>query len=173
MQCDLSSNNCLFRRKRAKRRAFPNRKANNNSVTTIQSCFTDSFNMLLLKMVFCLVFLLVSTRGLPIPSQSSMEPFGELPIAYSRRELASPDDRSSAAGHSPIGRPKVWGGTPATTSICVNPALWTGKWRSAMIFVVSALVFFYGLLAFVMWGIMSIDLPRLMVWNRTGDEKRR
>lgn len=129
--------------------------------------------MLISELGFCLVLLLPLIRCLPIPSDSSMASFGIYPIAYSRRELSPPDDRSSAAGFSRVGRPQVWGGTPATTSICVHPALWTGKWRSAMIFIVSALILFYGLLAFVMWGVMSIDLPRLTVWNRTGDKKRR
>ncbi|CAD6592289.1 MAG: Sec61p translocation complex subunit [Alectoria sarmentosa] len=31
----------------------------------------------------------------------------------------------------------------------------------------------YGVATIVMLGIMTVDLPRLMVWNRTGDEKRR
>ena len=129
--------------------------------------------MLISELGFCLVLLVHSIHCLPIPNESSMASFGVYPIAYSRRELSPTDDRGSAAGYSPGGRPQVWGGTPANTSVCVNPALWTGKWRSAMIFLVSALVLFYGLLAFIIWGIMSIDLPRLMVWNRTGDEKRR
>ena len=42
-----------------------------------------------------------------------------------------------------------------------------------MISVALTLIVFYGLLAFVMWGVMSVDLPRLMVWKRTGDEQRR
>ena len=173
MQCDLSSIFVFLDRRAPSAELPPNHQAKDNSVTAIQSCFTDSFSMLLLELGFCLVFLLLSTRGLPIPSGSSMASFGVLPIAYSRRELSPPDGRSSAVEYSPVSRPQVWGGTPANTSICVNPALWTGKWRSAMIFIASALVFFYGLLAFVMWGIMSVDLPRLMVWNRTGDERRR
>ena len=42
-----------------------------------------------------------------------------------------------------------------------------------MVILASGLVFLYGLLAFVTWGILSVDLPRLMVWNRIGDERRR
>ena len=121
------------------------------------------------------VFLVVLTRGLPIPSDnnSNFTPFGVNPFAYSRRGLSPPEDRSSVAGYSHVGRPQVWRGTSANTSICRDTALWTGKWWWAMGSVALMLVALYGLLAFVMWGMMSVDLARLMVWNRTGDERRR
>lgn len=128
-----------------------------------------------LKLFVCLVFFLALTRGLPIPgdSNSNMAPFGVFPLAYSRRGLSLFKDRSSSTGFSAVGRPQVWGGTPANTSICRYPSLWTGKWWWIMISVALTLIVFYGLLAFVMWGVMSVDLPRLMVWKRTGDEQRR
>ena len=125
-----------------------------------------------LESFICVVFLLVLICGLPIPSDRESASFGVLPLAYKRRALSSPDGPSSAAGYGP-GRPQIWGGTPANTSICSYPALWTGILWWVMGVVALALIVLYGLLAFVMWGVMSVDLPRLMVWNRTGDERRR
>lgn len=147
-----------------------------NLIPAVLSRLTDLFSMYLpLEFYVCLVFLIVSTRGLPIPgdSNSNAASFGIFPIAYSRRGPPLPGDRSSVTGYSPRDRPEVWGGTPANTSICRYPALWTGKWWWAMGFFTLILVLLYGLLASVTWGMMSVDLPRLMVWNRTGDERRR
>lgn len=117
--------------------------------------------------------LLLVARCLPIPNVSIMPPFGVLPLAYSRRGLSPPDDRSSETEYSPIGRPQVWGGTSSDTSICKDPAMWTGRVWWGMVTLVCILIGLYSVLAFVMWGIMTIDLARLMVWNRTGDKKRR
>lgn len=124
------------------------------------------------NLVTCLVFLVILIRGLPIPSDSNTASFGAIPLAYRRRALSPLDDPSSAAGDSPC-RPQFWGGTTANTSICKYPALWAGKYWWAMGSVALLLIALYGLLAFVTWGVMSVDLPRLMVWNRTGDEQRR
>lgn len=122
-----------------------------------------------LALLFSLVFL-VFTRGLPTPSASSMAPFGAFPLAYNRQDL---NRQSLATGYSTVGRSQILGGTPANTSICRNPTLWTGKWWWIMGSIAFLLVAFYGLLAFVMWGILSVDIPRLTVWNRTGDKRRR
>lgn len=122
-----------------------------------------------LTLLFSLVFP-GFTRGLPTPSASSMAPFGVFPLAYNHRDL---NRQSLAIGYSTIDRTQIWGGTPANTSICRSPALWTGKWWWIMCSVAFLLVALYGLLAFVMWGILSVDLPRLTVWNRTGDQRRR
>ena len=35
------------------------------------------------------------------------------------------------------------------------------------------LVVLYGVLAFVMWGILSVDISRLTIWKRMGDGRRR
>ena len=51
--------------------------------------------------------------------------------------------------------------------------MWTGRVWWGMVTLVCILIGLYSVLAFVMWGIMTIDLARLMVWNRTGDKKRR
>lgn len=128
-----------------------------------------------LELFVYLVFLLVWTSGLPIPndSKSNIAPFGLVPLAYSRRGLSPPNDQGSAAGDSHVGRPQAWGGTPANTSICIYPAVWSGKLWLVMASVAMMLVALYGVLAFVMWGIMSVDIPRLTVWNRTGDKRRR
>lgn len=126
-----------------------------------------------LESIVFLVLHLGLTRSLPIPSESNMTSFGMFPLAYSRRGLSPPDHRSLAARYSTFDRPQVWGGTPANTSICRNPALWTGKTWWTMGSIALVLLALYGLLAFVIAGIMNVDLPRLMVWNRTGDEQRR
>lgn len=122
-----------------------------------------------LALLFSL-FLPGFTRGLPTPSASSVAPFGVSPLAYNCRDL---NRQSLAIGYSTVDRTEIWGGTPANTSICRNPALWTGKWWWFMGTIAFVLVVLYGLLAFVMWGILSVDLPRLTVWNRTGDQRRR
>ena len=126
-----------------------------------------------LELIVCLVLHLVLTHSLPIPSESNMASFGVFSLAYSRRGPSPSYHRSLAARYSPVGRPQVWGGTPANTSICRNPALWTGKLWWTMGSIALLLLALYGLLAFVMWGIMSVDLARLMIWNRTGNERRR
>lgn len=120
----------------------------------------------------CLVFLLVLTCGLPIPRGGNTASFGALPLAYRRRVTSSPDGSSSVAGYGP-GRPQVWGGTPANPSICYYPNLWTGMKWWIMGCGALLLVIFYGVLAFATWGVMSVDLPRLTVWSRTGGEQRR
>ena len=125
-----------------------------------------------LDLLFCLIFLGL-TQGLPTPSTGNMASFRVFSLAYSRRGYSPPDGQSSVTGHSTVDRSQVWGGTPANTSICRTSALWTGKWWWVMGIIAFALVVLYGILAFVMWGILSVDLPRLMVWNRTGDERRR
>ena len=167
----------LFTLKNARRRAFPNRRPKGTSVPALEIRLPDLFGMqLALKVFVCLVFLLGLTRGLPIPginNHSNMAPFGGFPLAYSRRGLSLPEGRSSATGYSPVGHTQVWGGTPANTAICRHPSLWTGKLWWIMGSVAVILIALYGLLAFVLWGIMSVDLPRLTVWNRTGDERRR
>lgn len=166
----------LFSLKNARRRAFPKCRPKGISIPALEIRLTDLFSMQLpLESFVCLVFLLGLTRGLPIPgnSNSNIAPFGVFPLAYSRRGLSLPENRSSATGYSPVGRPQIWGGTPANTAICRYPSLWTGKWWWVMGSVALILIALYGLLAFVLWGIMSVDLPRLMVWNRTGDEQRR
>lgn len=124
-----------------------------------------------LEIFTCLFSFLLLTLGLPIPTDSNTASFGVFPLAYRRRIFSSSTVQSSAAGHSPVR--KVWGGTSANTSICRYPALWTGRRWWLMGFLALVLIALYGLLAFVMWGIMSVDLPRLMVWKRTGNEQRR
>ena len=126
-----------------------------------------------LKPISCLVFLLVLVRGLPIPRKSNMASSGTLSLAYSHRGLSRPNGQRLATRYSYIGRPQIWGGTPANTSICRSPALWSGKWWWIMGSVALLLVAVYGVLAFVMWGILSVDMSRLTVWTRIGDESRR
>lgn len=113
------------------------------------------------------------TQGLPAPSKNNIAPLGVFPHAYSRQDLLPFNDQSSATGHSTVSQSQIWGGTPANASICRNSSLWTGKWWWIMVILAFGLVLLYGLLAFVTWGILTVDLPRLMVWNRTGDERRR
>ncbi|KAM0804952.1 hypothetical protein BDR22DRAFT_475181 [Usnea florida] len=102
-----------------------------------------------------------------------MIPFAIIPLAYSRWGRSRSENRSLATGWRPIGWPHILGGTPANTSICRYPAQWDGKMWWIMCSAALALIVLYGVLAFAMWGIMSVDLPRLIVWNRTGEEWRR
>ena len=125
-----------------------------------------------LALLMSLVFL-DSTRGLPTPNESSMAPFRVFPLAYERWDLSPLKRQNLTTRYSTVNRSQIWGGTPANTSICRSPALWTGRWWWIMGSIAFSLVALYGLLAFVMWGILSVDLPRLTVWNRTGDERRR
>lgn len=134
---------------------------------------TDLFSMHLPLDLFVGLALLLVARCLPIPSVSTMPPLEVISLAYSRRGILPPDDRSSTDEYSPVGRPQVWGGTPSNTSICKSPALWIGTMWWGMGTLACFLIVTYGVLAFVMWGIMTVDLPRLIVWNRTGDEQRR
>ena len=127
----------------------------------------------LLGLLICLVSQLVLIRSLPIPSEDNVAPSDIFTLTYSRRGLSSRIDQRPATGYTQLRRPQVWGGTPANTSICRNSALWTGKQWWYMGFLALVLVILYGLLAFVMWGILSVDLPKLIVWNRTGDDRRR
>ena len=124
------------------------------------------------ELLFCMIFL-GSTQGLPAPSESNIAPLGVFPLAYIRPDLSPLHGQSSATGHSTVGQSQVLGGTPANASICRNSSLWTGRWWWIMVILAFGLVLLYGLLAFVTWGILTVDLPRLMVWNRTGDERRR
>ena len=124
------------------------------------------------ELLSCMVFLGL-TQGLPAPSESNIAPLGVFPLAYRRQDLSPLSDQSSATGHNTVGHLQVLGGTPANASICRNSSLWTGKWWWMMFILAFCLVLLYGLLAFVTWGILTVDLPRLMVWNRTGDERRR
>lgn len=126
-----------------------------------------------LELSVCLVFLLIWTHGLPIPSDSNLAPFGVFPLAYSRRSLSPPNNQSSAFGYSTVGRPQIWGQSPANTSICATPALWTGNWWWVMGSIAFLLVALYGLTAFVLWGIMNVDVLKLTVWSRTGEKRRR
>ena len=149
------------------------RKLIGKLILAVESCLTDLISMRLCsKLLFCLIFLGL-TQGLPTPSKSSMAPFGVVPLVYSRRSLSPPNGQSSATEHSAVDRSPIWGGTPANTSICRGTALWTGNFWWIMLISASFLVLLYGLVAFVMWDILSIDLPRLTVWNRTGNEGRR
>lgn len=163
-------------RRRPSAELSPKCRPKGNLNSAVRSHLTDPFSMLLpLEVVVCLSFSLGLTYGLPIPvdSNRNLAPFGAFPLVYSRRGLPISGDRSSATEYSPVDRPQVWGGTPANTSICSYPALWTG-WLWWIMGVISLLLLaFYGLATIVMMGIMTVDLPRLMVWNRTGDEKRR
>lgn len=131
--------------------------------------------LLPLELVVCLFFLLGLTCGLPIPvdSNRNLVPFGVFPLVYSRRGLPLPRDRGLATEYSYVARPQIWGGTPANTSICSYPALWTGKLWWIMGVISLALLVLYGLSTIVMMSIMTVDLPTLMVWTRTGDEERR
>ena len=124
------------------------------------------------EFLFYMVFL-GFTQGLPAPSESNTAPLGLFHLAYSRQDLSPLSDQHSATGHNTVGQSRVLGGTPANASICRNSSLWTGKWWWIMVILAFGLVLLYGLLAFVTWGILTVDLPRLMVWNRTGDERRR
>ena len=124
------------------------------------------------ELLFCMIFL-GSTQGLPAPSESNIAPLGVFPLAHIRPNLSPLNGESPATGHSTVGQSQVWGGTPANASICRNSSLWTGWWWWIMVTLAFVLVLLYGLLAFVTWGILTVDLPRLMVWNRTGDERRR
>ena len=153
-----------------------NRRPNGGSIVAVSSYLTCQSSMRLsLEMFVYLAFLLAATCGLPIPNDNnhSMMPFAIIPLAYSRRGRLLPEDRSSATGWRPIGWPHILGGTPANTSICRYPAQWDGKMWWIMCSAALALIILYGVIAFVMWGIMSVDLPRLIVWNRTGEERRR
>ena len=125
-----------------------------------------------LELLFCMIFLGFA-QGLPAPSESNIARLEVFPLTYSRQDLSPLDGQSSATRHSTVGQSQVWGGTPANASICRNNSLWTGKWWWIMSVFTFGLVSIYGLLAFVTWGILTVDLPRLMVWNRTGDERRR
>ena len=124
------------------------------------------------ELLFCMIFF-GFTRGLPAPSESNIALRGVFPLTYSSHDLSPLNGQSSATGHSTVGQSQVWGGTPANASICRNSSLWTGKWWWIMVILAFGLVLLYGLLAFVTWGILTVDLPRLTVWNRTGDERRR
>lgn len=175
MQFYLSSDFIFSDGRTPSAKLSPKRRPKGTSIAALLSRRIDRFSMQLpLELFIYLVFLLVLTGGLPIPSDSnsSMVPFGIVSLAYSRRGSSLPKDRTSAT-ESPFGWPQVWGATPANTSICRYPALWTGNLWWVMCSAVILLIALYGLLAFVMWGIMSVDLPRLMVWNRTGNERRR
>ena len=152
------------------------RRPKGGSIAAVPSCLTCRFRMRLsLEMFIYLAFLLAATCGLPIPNDNnnSMIPFAIIPLAYSRRRRSLPEDRSLATGWRPIGWPHILGGTPANTSICRYPAQWDGKMWWIMCSATLALIVLYGVVSFVMWGIMSVDLPRLIVWNRTGEERRR
>ena len=154
----------------------PKCRPKSNLSSAVRSHLTDLFSMLLpLELVGCLSFLLGLTYGLPIPvdSNRNLAPFGTFPLVYSHRGLPLSGDRIPATEYSPVAPPQVWGGTPANTSICNYPALWTG-WLWWIMGVISLILLgIYGVATIVMLGIMTVDLPRLMVWNRTGDEKRR
>ena len=152
------------------------RRPRGDSIAAVSSCLTCRSSMRLsLEMFVYLAFLLAATCGLPIPNDNnhSMVPFAIIPLACSRWGRSLPEDRSSATEWRPIGWPRILGGTPANTSICRYPAQWDGKMWWIMCSAALALIVLYGVLAFVMWGIMSVDLPRLIVWNRTGEERRR
>ena len=124
------------------------------------------------ELLFCMIFL-GFTQGLPAPSESNISPLGLFPLAYSRQDLSPRKGQSSATGHNTVGQSPVWGGTPANALICRSSSLWTGRLWWIMVILAFCLVLLYGLLAFVTWGILTVDLPKLMVWNRTGNERRR
>lgn len=149
---------------------FPFTTTPTNPILAISILYYRSISMQPpLAFLSSLVFL-VFARSLPIPSASSMAPFGAFPLAYNRRDL---NRQSLATAYSTVGPSQIWGGTPANTSICRNTAMWTGNWWWIMASIAFLLVALYGLLAFVMWGILSVDIARLTVWHRTGDERRR
>lgn len=159
--------------KSTKRRHLPQPQSKDTFTIVEYYCLTDLFNMQLPLQLSIYPVFLGLTRSFPLPSKSNTASFRVVALSCSHRGLSASNDQSSAAGYNTFGRAQVWGGTPANTSICRNPALWTGKWWWAMGSIALLLVALYGLLAFVMWGIMSVDLPKLTIWNRTGDKRRR
>ena len=166
--------NPFYRRRSPSSEVPPDGKPKQSSSFAVKYCLTDLYSMqFFLELISCLVFLLAFVRGLPIPSKSNIASSRTLSLVHSHRGLSGLDGQESASRYSHISRPQIWGGTPANTSICRHPTLWAGKWWWIFGSVAMFLVALYCILAFVMWGILSVDISRLTIWSRIGNKSRR
>ena len=121
----------------------------------------------------CIVLFPSFTSALPLPYENVTRSFDWLQLFYPSRTISTFNELDSRREDAGLGPPEIFDGSPTVTTVCPQAAIYRGWSLVGASVGLTLLLALIGLLASLALGVLSFDLPRLTVWSRIGDMRRR